>query len=56
MHRDKRLLATSRGAWTIAGFEGRKFSVKLVSALMGEVVGVVWRKEMEMVEEETEKD
>ena len=55
MHRDKRLLAASRAAW-IAGFEGRKISVKLVSALMGEVVGAVWRKRMEMEESETEKD
>ena len=55
MHRDKRLLATSGAAW-IAGFEGRKFSAKLVSAFMGEVVGAVWRKGMEMEGTETEKD
>ena len=55
MHRDKRLLATSRAAW-IAGFEGREISAKLVSALRGEVVGAVWKKGMEMEETETEKD
>ena len=44
MHRDKRLLATSRAAW-IAGFEGRKISAKLVSVLMGGDVGAVWGNE-----------
>ena len=49
-------MAASRAAAWIAGFEGREISVKLVSALMGEGVGAVWREGMEMEETETEKD